>query len=222
MGVRFDVISIGCLSHNRFWNERQPVRAPHATTTLVRDGEQSILVDPSLPAEVLVHRLGERAGVKPEQIDCVFLTSFQPVHRRGLALFDGADWLMSEAEIDAFREHLTGALAAEEEGDADEVDLVRQELALLERIKPAPEKLTGQVHLFPSPGATPGSSSLLLVPSTASIAIAGDAVISRDYLERGQAFERCNDAAQAAESLAEIVEIADQIVCGHDNVVVCR
>lgn len=221
MAVSFDVVSIGCLSHNRFWDEQQPVRTAHATTTLIRDGSHTILVDPSLPAEVLVHRLAERTGLKPDQVDCVFLTSFQPVHRRGLDLFSKADWLMHEAEIDAFRDHLAHALASDEQVDSQQAELIREELGILERFKPAPDRLTGQVHLFPTPGVTHGSCSLLLVPATMTVAIAGDAVINRDYLEHGRAYERCHDVRKATESLGELIEIADQIVCGHDNAIVC-
>ena len=220
MGVSFDVVSIGCLSHNPFWNERQPVRALHATTTLIRDGVQTILVDPSLPAELLRHRLDERTGLKPEQITCVFLTSFQPDHRRSLNLFERAEWLMHETEIQAYRDHLNRFLDVAQNKERDQVDIIRQELELLERIRRAPEKLTAAVHLFPTPGVTPGSCSLLLVPATTTVAVAGDAVVNRDYLEHGRVFERCSDAAQAAESLAELIEIADQIVCGHDNVLI--
>ncbi len=222
MPVTFDVVSIGCLSHNRFWNEPAPVRAPHATTTLIRDEEQTILVDPSLPVELLVHRLGERTGLTPDGVDRVFLTSFQPIHRRGLSAFDRAEWLMYEDEIEAYRGHLMQVLDAEREGEPEEIEVVRQELAVLERIQPAPERLTAQVHLFPSPGVTPGSCSLLLATPTTTIAVAGDAAINRDYLEHGRAYERCNDAEQATASLGELVEIADQIICGHDNVVVCQ
>src|SRR5437660_1625976 len=75
---RFDIISIGTLSRNILWNEPQPVRTPHATTTLVRVGKRNILVDPALPAIVLGARLLERAGLRPEQIDTVFLTNFRP------------------------------------------------------------------------------------------------------------------------------------------------
>jgi glyoxylase-like metal-dependent hydrolase (beta-lactamase superfamily II) len=222
MGVSFDVVSIGCLGCNRFWNETQPVRTAHATTTLVRDGDQAILVDPSLPAEVLVHRLGERTGLSADQVDCVFLTSFLPVHRRALRLFDKADWLVSEAEIDACREHLAQMLVSEEQAGSEQTALVRDELAMLERCKPAPDRLTNQVHLFPTPGVTMGSSSLLLVPATATIAIVGDAIVNRDYLDNGRVYERCQDVDKATQSFVEIVEIADQIVCGHDNAIVCQ
>ncbi len=220
MAVSFDVISIGCLSHNRFWNEQQPVRTPHATTTLVRSDGKRILVDPSLPSEMLAHRLSERTGLKPEQVDAVFLTTLQPVHRRGLTLFDGATWLTHEPEISAYRDHLAGLLDADAGADEEQERLIRDELALLERVEAAPDKITPQVHLFPAPGVTPGSSALLLVPPSATIAVAGDAVINRDYLEQGRAFERCSDAEQAVESLRELLEIADQIICGHDNLII--
>jgi glyoxylase-like metal-dependent hydrolase (beta-lactamase superfamily II) len=221
MTVSFDVISIGCLSHNHFWNERQPVRGPHATTSLIRDAGQTILVDPSLPPDLLTHRLDERTGLKPEQINRVFLTSFQPVHRRALSHFAHAEWLMFEAEIQSYREHLDKALDSSATGDARQDDLVRHELALLDRITPAPDKLTSSVHLFPSPGVTPGSCSLLVLSPTTTLVIAGDAVINRDYLEHGQVFEGSVDVEQATESLSEILEIADQVVCGHDNLIVC-
>ncbi len=220
MALSFDVISIGCLSRNRLWREQQAVRAAHATTTVIRDAGQTILVDPSLPAELIVHRLDERTGLKPEQIDRVFLTSFQPVHRRGLTAFDRAEWLMYPDEIEAFKTHLQQVLATGADADQEQMDLIRQELRLLERIEPAPDKLTKAAHLFPTPGITPGSCSLLLVPTTTTIAVAGDAVINRDYLEHGRVYERCTDATQATQSLAEVIEIADLIVCGHDNLVV--
>ena len=47
--IRFDVISIGTLSRNRLWNEREQVRSPHATTTLKTDDAtwQVVLAPPS-------------------------------------------------------------------------------------------------------------------------------------------------------------------------------
>ena len=63
--IRFDIISIGTLSRNRLWNEREPVRTPHATTTLIRAGDRRILVDPGLPPPALAARLFERTGMRP-------------------------------------------------------------------------------------------------------------------------------------------------------------
>ncbi len=85
--ARLDVVSIGTLSRNRIWNEPEPVRTPHATTTLIRTGKRRIIVDPGLPAQALSARLFERTGLRPDQIDTVFLTNFRPAHRAGLSLF---------------------------------------------------------------------------------------------------------------------------------------
>ena len=68
MSLAFDVINIGCLSRNRFWNEEQARRVAHATCVLIRDGSKTVLVDPSLPAELLNHRLDERAGLAAQKL----------------------------------------------------------------------------------------------------------------------------------------------------------
>jgi glyoxylase-like metal-dependent hydrolase (beta-lactamase superfamily II) len=104
------------------------------------------------------------------------------------------------------------------DGSADVLRLVREELELLERVKPAPDKLTSQVHLYPTQGVTPGAAGLLLALPARTVLVAGDAVISQEYYEAGQVFEQCADLPQARESLGEIVEVADEIVPGHDNV----
>src|SRR5829696_5319026 len=88
------IISIGALSAHPLRGERAPVRNGHATTTLISAAKRRILVDPGLPAQVLAARLEERAGVKPSDITHVFLTSFNPETRRGLAggAFEDAQW----------------------------------------------------------------------------------------------------------------------------------
>jgi glyoxylase-like metal-dependent hydrolase (beta-lactamase superfamily II) len=215
VSLRYRVISIGTLSRNRFWGESQAKRYPHATTTLVQDGRLTLLVDPSLPAEVLAQRLDERSGLSPDKIEAVFLTTFRPIHRRSLSLFGKATWLMHEAEITACREHLQGILS---QGGEDELQqLVRDEQALLKRVEPAGEKITPQIHLFPASGVTPGNAGLLLVTATQTVVIAGDAVITQDHYEAGQVYEQAVNIDQAQESFTEIAQIADEIIPGHDH-----
>ena len=48
--------------------------------------------------------------------------------------------------------------------------------------------------------------------------IAGDAVATEEHLNQGRVLRGALDVAQARESLAEVVEIADVVVPGHDNV----
>src|SRR5688572_32375634 len=94
--VRLDVISIGTLSRNRLWGETQAVRTPHATTTLIRTARSNILIDPGLPPPAMNARLFERTGLRPEQIDIVFLTNFRPSHRAGLPLLAESTIVMHE------------------------------------------------------------------------------------------------------------------------------
>ncbi len=205
MATTVDVVSIGTLSRNPFWGETQPVRASHATCTLVRDGAMAILVDPSLPGELLEQRLSERTGLKAAQVQAVFLTTWRPAHRRGLHVFDHAEWLMSEVEIAAMRRHLErlqvqtsggskGVSRGGQQARAGGADkgadrMIADELDMLGRCKPAPDKLTVSVHLFPLHGVSPGASGLLVAAPLATVIVAGDAVLTRDYLERGQAYE---------------------------------
>ncbi len=217
MPVSVDIISIGTLSRNRFWNENSARRPAHATTTLLRDEESTIIVDPALPPDILRQRLDERTGLEPSQIDTVFLTNFRPVHRRGLELFRHATWLMHANEIEAIRCFLedvcTGATARGEPVDK----LVEQENELLEHVQAAPDELTDQIHLFPTPGVTPGAASLLVLDNDRTTVVAGDAIINKEYFAHRQAYEQHSDATQAVQAVAELVEIADRIIPGHDD-----
>jgi glyoxylase-like metal-dependent hydrolase (beta-lactamase superfamily II) len=173
-------------------------------------------VDPALPAEILASRLHERCGLKPEAIDIVFLTCFRPVHRRGLMLFDHARWMMHEEEIEAIGRHL--AETAERAADDEEISaLVRSEIVLLERFQPAPDRLTPSVHLYPAPGATPGNAGLLLAMPSRTTIIAGDAILTQDHYEAGRLSEQVVDLERAEASFRDILEIADEIIPGHDN-----
>lgn len=217
MSVTFRIISIGTLSAHEHWPAGQPARTPHATTTLVRSGEQTILVDPGLPGQVITARLGERAGLTPGDITDVFLTNFRPAHRHGLDAFAGAQWWVAENE----RERVGRSLLArfDEEEDNAVRRLLEAEIELLKKTKAAPDKLAPQVDLFPLPGYTPGSCGLLLAHPTSTTVIAGDAVATVEHLERGQVLRGAFDIEAAQESLVEVLEIADVVVPGHDNVI---
>jgi len=218
MAVEYHVISIGTLSRNRFWNETSAKRPAHSTTVLIREKTTTILVDPGLPGELLAQRLDERAGLKPEQIDVVFLTTFRPVHRRGLRLFSASSWLMYEPEVESMRGCLAQAEQNVDGGSDDETArLVREEQWLLDRIKPADEKLTPAVHLFPLVGVSPGAAGLLLATPSRTVIVAGDAVVTQDYFASGRVYEQVFDVEAAQSSFSEIVEIADEVIPGHDN-----
>lgn len=245
-GPRFRVISIGALAAHPLRGERSAVRTGHATTTLIEaagdDGTPvRVLVDPGLPGRALVPRLEERAGLKPDDITHVFLTSFRPDARRSIAAFERAEWLIGEAEREAVGVPLAQSLmrlnegarpsvaaglaeaAGVAEGDADIAGIdedveavVRGDIALLQRCRAAPDRLAVGVDLFPLPGVTPGSCGLLLA-SRETVLICGDAVATAEHLEQGKVLPDCFDRERALESFAEAAEIADVLVPGRDN-----
>jgi len=218
MSVQFTVVSIGTLSANPFWGESVAVRTPHATTTLVVDEERRILVDPSLPDVVVVSRLFERSGLRPEEITDVFCTTLRPTHRRGIGVFDQARWSCWSEELETYRRHLDDLSGSADRMGEDARQAWQADSELVDRFAAAAEKLTPAVHLFPLPGAAVGSAGLLLAAPTHTVIVAGDAAVTRDHLAAGRAWSGSADVETAGQSLLELMEIADYIVCGHDNV----
>ncbi|MEX0744318.1 MAG: MBL fold metallo-hydrolase [Phycisphaeraceae bacterium] len=213
----YRIISIGALSVHELWDRQGVARTPHATTTLVSTGDKHILVDPGLPAQAIAARLTERSGLDASDITDVFLTNFRPAHRAGLAAFAHARWFVSETERESMGQGLVEQFQRSE--DEDTRALLQQEIALLQKCQPAPDKLAEHVDLFPLPGFTPGTCGLLLVQPRSTVLIAGDAVPTVEHLEQGRIIRSAYDAKQAQASLLEAIEIADVIVPGHDNIV---
>jgi glyoxylase-like metal-dependent hydrolase (beta-lactamase superfamily II) len=219
LAVEYRVISIGTLAAHPLWDEGADARTGHATTTLLSvDSGTHILVDPSLPATALLARLGERSPIRASQITHVFLTSADSLHHRALGVFEGAQWLAHETELKAAR----AAVAAQidEAHDDQLLALFRDELAVLDRCRPAPDKLANGVDLFPLPGVTPGTCGLLLPLPAATLLVCGDAVPTVEHLRQGKVLPTCYDVQQAQESFAEAIQIADILIPGRDNVTV--
>lgn len=217
MSIEFTVISIGTLSSNPFWPDGRGVRTAHATTTLIRDGERIILVDPSLPAEALGARLFERTGMTPSGVTDVFCTTLRPTHRRGIEAFSHARWTCDESELSAYRQHLEGMADSSDRLANDVESALTADLRAVGRFEPAPEKFTPAVHLYPLPGPSVGSCGLLLAGPVRTVVVAGDAAMTSDHVLAGRVWSGCADAETAIESLTDLIEIADVIVCGHDN-----
>ncbi len=214
---------------NPLWGERSPVRAGHATTTLVRTGKSVILIDPALPAQVLLPRLQERAGLKPTDITDVFLTRFSPEHARGLAAFSRARWLIHGTEREQVGVQLATALKdlltrKESQGgvakDESLRDVLENDVALLSRCEPAPESLADRVDIFPLAGVSPGCCGLLISHPRHTVLIAGDAVPTQEHAEQGKVMQGALDLELAKASFEESIEIADLLVPGRDNVFV--
>lgn len=218
MDVR--IISIGTLSAHPLWNERAPSRTGHATTTLIRSGKKTIVVDPGLPAQAVVARLRERAGLGPEAVTHVYLTCFRPDTCRGILAFENATWWVSQVEREGVGVPLVGELqSAAAAGDDELRSRLELDVAVLRRCEPAPDRVADGVDVFPLHGVTPGLTGLLIPGRNTTTLIAGDAVPTIEHLERGMVLANAADVQKARESLAEAVEIADYVVCGRDNMV---
>jgi len=215
--MNYRVISIGTLSRHDLWPTQGAVRTAHATTTLVRSGDKVILVDPALPPQIITARLQERCGLEPSAVTDVFLTNFRPAHRWGIGAFDHANWLIHEPERETVGANLIDQFSREQDPEVQK--MIELDIALLKKCKAAPDRLAEQVDLFPLPGFTPGTCGLLLCQTQYTALIAGDAVPTEEHLEAGRILPKGYDLNQARESLAEAIEIADVIICGHDNVV---
>ncbi|MCA9277995.1 MAG: MBL fold metallo-hydrolase [Phycisphaeraceae bacterium] len=230
MDVR--VISIGALASHPLRKEPAGDRTGHATITLVRTKGRAILVDPGLPAPAVAALLPERAGIEADQITHVFLTRFSPDTARGIRLFDHATWWIHNDEREQIGLHLATKLRelidASGPGSADEDDesgimhALQQDIAVLQRFEPAPDRLIedqdSRADLFPLPGVSPGLAGLLIPQSRRTLLITGDAIATTEHLAKGAVISPCHDLEQAKESFAEAVEIADVIIPGRDNV----
>lgn len=218
MSVEYSIISIGTLSHNRLWGESVAARTAHATTTAVFHDGRTILVDPSLPAPILAARFHERTGQQLAQVTDVFCTTLRQGHRRALAKLPDANWWCGEAELAWYRDYLRGVMDSAQRADSEDADAAEADLDLLQRMKPAPKNFGPQAQIYPLTGPTPGTTGLLLTPPTHTIVIASDAAITAEHVMRGQVWAGCSDTQAAMQSLQDLLELADVIIPGHDNV----
>jgi glyoxylase-like metal-dependent hydrolase (beta-lactamase superfamily II) len=223
MDVR--IISIGALSAHPLRGERPGTRTGHGTTTLIRAGDKTILVDPGLPDAAVTARLDERAGLKPAQVTHIFLTSFNPELRRGIMAFQHAKWWIGEQEREQIGVAMVQTLqAASGKTDESVRRALEQDVAILRRFENAPDHLAGEkgerVDLFPLAGVTPGLCGLVIAGSRFTTVICGDAVPTVEHLERGQVLQGAADVERAKESFAEAVEIGDLLIPGRDNLLV--
>lgn len=220
MTIELRVISLGALATHPLRNERGDQRPAHMTTTLITADDKQIIVDPSLPPRVMADRLGERAGLAVDDITDVFLTTFRPMGRRGLAAFPEARWMTSLREREAVGVSLVESFQeAEAAGDEDLAATLREEVQLLQRCEVAPDSLADGIDLFPLPGVTPGLCGLLVAQSFGTTIIASDAVQSMEHLAAGQVDQAAQDIEAAQESMREVIEIADFVIPGRDGLV---
>jgi glyoxylase-like metal-dependent hydrolase (beta-lactamase superfamily II) len=207
--IRWDVLTIGHLSRNRYWGESddRAYREPRCTSTLIRTAEHTVVVDPGLPAEDMVRVLDRRAGITCGSVDIIFLTHFHGDHRVGLAAFPNAVWWMPPAEI----EHWKCQLAADS-----------PDRELLDRLQLAGPELVPGIAVVATPGHSPGHASLLFESEGLRVAVAGDAAMTRDFFTHRDYYFNTVDSEAAVTSIETIGHAADVLVPGHDNYFLTR
>ena len=197
--VKFTTINIGSLSMNKFWGETERVRSATATCTLLEVGGKRLLVDPSPGPELLAPMLFDTAGVRPEQIDQVFLTHYHGDHRYGLELFAGKQWLMAAAGLEDWKQRSP------------------QDAASIDQFSTAEGKLPDGVSLLHSPGHLPGHQSLLVNTKWGLAVVTGDAVMTPEFFEAEEGYHNSVDFEVAAATIRKIKGMADLVIPGHGN-----
>jgi glyoxylase-like metal-dependent hydrolase (beta-lactamase superfamily II) len=189
------VITIGHLSYDKYhpeWGQR----SANGTATLVEVAGRKIVVDPGMEDEALLMGL-QQAGVAPEEVDTVVLTHTHGDHYKSVHLLPQAQILVSGPEQVAWRSR--GA------PDKD----------LLARLLPTVSGIAPGVKLLLTPGHTLGSATVLVAQAGQVVAIAGDAVDSRDFFVRREPSHNAIDPAAERRNFKLFAAIADVIVPGH-------
>ncbi|UCD51087.1 MAG: MBL fold metallo-hydrolase [Phycisphaerales bacterium] len=195
---RWDVITIGNLSRNRYWGESddKAVRPAICTCTLITGEEFCLLVDPSLADVVeMATELDRRAGVKTRDVTAVFVTHEHGDHVAGITHFADARWLAAPAVAEA----------------------LNKSAKLPHRIEDAADRLFDAIDVIATPGHTETHHSLRFDCDGLSVVIAGDAVATRDFFRERRGYFNAVDLEMSARTIDRLSAIADIIVPGHDN-----
>lgn len=199
------------------WNERGKFRTAHATTTVVKIADATLLIDPSLPPPILDARLSERWGIGLSSITHVFLTSFDPDRRRTLEGLGHAIWYMHEPEIASAKAAIDDEVHRSN-ADQEVVDILEKHLELLMKFDVPNDHMFPNVDLFPLPGYTPGCCGLLLLSTNKTALVCGDTIATQEHLDKGVVLANCDCPETAMASFKEAVDIADVLIPGRDNV----
>jgi glyoxylase-like metal-dependent hydrolase (beta-lactamase superfamily II) len=195
---RWDVVTIGNLSRNRYWSEgdAKGVRAAICTCTLVTGDSFRLLVDPSLAdAADMAGELDRRTGLKPRDIDAVFVTHEHGDHFAGLGHFPQAKWLAAPAVA----------------------EILDKSGKWSRRVEGVTGRLFDAVEVIPTPGHTNTHHSLRFDCDGLSIVVAGDAVATQDFFRERRGYFNAVDFELSARMMDKLAATADIIVPGHDN-----
>jgi glyoxylase-like metal-dependent hydrolase (beta-lactamase superfamily II) len=155
-------------------------------------------VDPSLPSEQMAALLDSRSGLKPGDIDIVYLTHAHGDHCVGVSAFENAVWTMAPSELLSLKSR-------------------NANFYNLEHFVPSDRKIAGGVEVVELPGHTAGLAGLRFESLEGRIVIASDAVMTKVFFMAGIGYFNSEDPEQTKKTIGMIRETADVIVPGHDN-----
>ena len=196
--VRWDIVTIGNISRNRYWGERdeQAYRSAICTCTLVTGDGFRLLVDPSLQDEGQMHaELDRRTGCKPAEIDAVFLTHEHGDHHFGLKHFAQAKWLAAPPVA----------------------EILNRSGQYSKAVEAATNSLYDAVEIIPTPGHSLSHHSLRFDCEGRSVVVAADAAMNRDFWNDRRGYFNSADFNLATRSIEALAQIADIVIPGHDN-----
>ena len=196
---RWDLITIGNISRNRYWGEAddRAYRSAICTCTLVTMGDGTrLLIDPSLPDEAaMAAELYRRTGSRPADVTAIFLTHEHGDHHFGLKHFPDARWLAAPPV----------ATALNASGQYDKP------------VEGVEGLLLGALDILPTPGHTLSHHSLRFDCEGLSVLIAADAAMTRDFWRDRRGYFNSADQDLAARTIEHLTTVADIVVPGHDN-----
>ena len=195
---RWDIITIGNLSRNRYWgeSEERALRPAICTSTLIRFGDCCLLVDPSLAEpDQMACELDRRTGLELKEITDIFITHHHGDHHFGLKHFPDAVWLAAPQVAD--KVNLSGDYS--------------------KPVQPATGQIYDAVEVISTPGHTMEHHSLRFWWDGLSVIVAGDAVMTADFWAARQGYHNSVDFQLASDTMDGLSAMADIIVPGHDN-----
>lgn len=173
--------------------EENGVERASPSTVLVKDSGLKVLIDPGSNKELLLEAL-ERGGLKPEDIDIVFLTHYHLDHILNIRLFPEKD-IYDGCTISR------GDKIIEYSGNIPNTN----------------------IEVMPTPGHAHEHCSLLLKTQEGKVVVAGDVFWWADNEEHktdrdsllGHKDPYMKDERQLLESRKKLLGIADYIIPGH-------
>ena len=200
---RWDVLTIGNLSRNRYWGEsdERGLRSAICTSTLVQVGDQRLICDPSMKdVEEMAHTLDRRTGFFPDEIQTVFVTHEHGDHWFGIEHFENAEWYAAPPVA----------------------EILNNNQSLTREVRPIEGTILDVIEIVPTPGHTVGHHGLLFTCDGMRVMLAGDSVATRDFFIERKGYYNVVDEEESARTMDWMKENVDIIVPGHDNYFLAR